>query len=503
MITDYQVRVLMKQRSKGVPLGISSSRSGMSENTARKYLRSGDLPSELKAPHTWRTRPDPFADVSGDISSLLDGDAGLQAKTIFEHFQREHPGRFGDGQLRTMQRQVKRWRVLNGPGKEVFFGQDHIPGDLCASDFCHMTRLRVTIAGQLLDHLVYHFVLTYSNWESIDVCFGETLESLSHGLQESLWALGGVPKRHRTDSLTAAVTTLGERTEFTQRYRALMSHYGLCSEHTQPVSPNENGDVEQSHYRFITRIDQALMLRGSREFGCRADYEDFLQEQVHSANLGRKVRFAQECAVLSPLPKARLDADKRLDGVRVSPFATIRVLANTYSVPSRLIGERVSACVHADTIDINYAQQTVLRLPRLRGKGKSHIDYRHVIDALVRKPGAFEGYVHRAEMFPSSHFRIAYDTLAAQSPSQAAKQYLRILQMAKDEGEERVGAALRQIALAGGALSPTAVQQAMEAAAPSPLTPCVAIAAVDLGSYDALLSHATSAAQDDRGVIHV
>ena len=84
MITDYQVRVLMKQRSKGVPLGISSSRSGMSENTARKYLRSGDLPSELKAPHTWRTRPDPFADVSGDISSLLDGDAGLQAKTIFE-----------------------------------------------------------------------------------------------------------------------------------------------------------------------------------------------------------------------------------------------------------------------------------------------------------------------------------------------------------------------------------------------------------------------------------
>jgi hypothetical protein len=498
MITDKQVRILMNQRRKGKSLRNSAAFTDISVNAARKYLRSGLLPSESISPHRWRTRPDPFADVADEITALLGNDPGLQAKTIFDHLQREHPGGFADGQLRSLQRQVKRWRAIYGPGKEVFFAQEHIPGELGASDFCHMTRLRVTIGGQPLEHLVYHFVLTYSNWEAISVCFGESWESLSHGLQEALWKLGGVPKRHRTDSLTAAVTTLGDRTEFTTRYQALMAHYDLAGEHTQPVSPNENGDVEQSHFRFITRIDQALMLRGNREFDCRADYERFLQYQVHQANLGRKERFAQECALLGPLPAARLDADKRLDKVRVSQFATIRVLGNTYSVPSRLIDERITACVHADTVDVIYAQQTIVRMPRLRGKGKSHIDYRHIIDALVRKPGAFEGYVHRAEMFPTSHFRIAYDLLAAQStPLAAAKEYLRILKLAKDEGEQRVELVLRQLVRAGsGTLSSEAVRQALaEGACCTTCVDAVRIPAVDLGSYDALLTHAPSAVQ--------
>ena len=87
----------------------------------------------------------------------------------------------------------------------MFFAQTHEPGRLAESDFTHMSELGVTIAGEAFDHLVYHFVLTYSNWEAGTVCFSESFASLREGLHNALWELGGVPRRHRTDRLTAAV----------------------------------------------------------------------------------------------------------------------------------------------------------------------------------------------------------------------------------------------------------------------------------------------------------
>jgi transposase len=152
--------------------------------------------------------------------------------------------------LRTLQRRVKGWRATEGPAKEVFFDQVHHPGRLGASDFTHMTSLGVTIGGQLFDHLVYHFVLTYSNWEAVTICFSESFESLSDGLQNALWELGGVPERHRSDRMSLAVNNLSEKKKFTERYEALMKHYGLAMEKTQAGQANENGDVEQSHRRF-------------------------------------------------------------------------------------------------------------------------------------------------------------------------------------------------------------------------------------------------------------
>ena len=187
----------------------------MSEKTARQYRNMNQLPSEAQQPHHWRTRIDPFESVWDEIQQQLQQSPGLQAKTSFESLQRQYPGRFQDGQLRTLQRRIKQWRATEDPAKEIYFEQVHHPGDLCASDYTRMGSLGITIAGQPFEHLLYHFVLTYSNWESVTLCYSESFESLSNGFQNAIAQLGSVPNRHRTDRLSAAVNNLSETRDFT------------------------------------------------------------------------------------------------------------------------------------------------------------------------------------------------------------------------------------------------------------------------------------------------
>jgi hypothetical protein len=237
MVTDRQVRSLMRYRHTQKTLRAAADKAEMDEKTARKYVGLRRLPSELKKPHTWRTHPDCFEDVWPEAREFLSDNAGLEAKALFEHLQRKYAGRFQDGQLRTFQRRIKDWRAREGPPREVMFPQRHVPGRLCQSDFTRMAALGVTIAGQPFPHMIYHFVLTYSNWETGTICFSESFESLAQGLQNALWELGGVPKVHQTDCLTSAVNKLGNVEEFTRRYTGLMSHYGMEGLRSQPRKP--------------------------------------------------------------------------------------------------------------------------------------------------------------------------------------------------------------------------------------------------------------------------
>src|SRR4051794_474038 len=278
MVTDHQVRRLRRLDLRGLSRGRAAAQAGMDDKTARKYRQLGRLPSEVRMKHDWRTKPDPFADVWPQLEQLLAVNPGLEAKTLLEHLQRQHPGRFADGQVRTLQRRVKRWRALHGPAKEVFFAQVHAPGRLGASDFTYCGDLGVTIGGAPFPHLLYHFVLTYSNWETGTLCFSESLESLSEGLQNALWELGGVPQVHRTDRLTAAVPPGAEAEVFQRHYQGLLEHYGLNGQAIQAGKANENGDAEQSHHQLKRALDQALMLRGSRDFAGRSAYWAFVQQ---------------------------------------------------------------------------------------------------------------------------------------------------------------------------------------------------------------------------------
>ena len=492
MVTDRQVRKLRALLSLGQPLAAAALKSGMTEKTARRYRDMGKLPSEAKVERDWRTRPDPFELVWPKIEEQLQLNSGLQAKTLFEWLNREHPGEFQEGQLRTLQRRIKQWRAIEGPPKEVFFRQVHHPGDLCASDFTHMTDLNVKISGHPLDHMVYHFVLTYSNWESIFLCYSESFESLSEGMQHALWQLGGVPRRHRTDRLSAAVNNLTEAREFTARYSGLANHYDLTMEKTQPRHANENGDVESSHRHFKTAVDQALMMRGNRNFADTLAYIAFLNAIAEGRNAGREKRLSEEREVLRALPKGRLASFRHVTAV-VSSGSLIQVLGNTYSVHSRLIGESVKVRVHSDHLEVWYAQKRIATMPRLRGRGKNQVNYRHIIDWLVRKPGAFENYRYRENLFPTSYFRMAYDALCECRTKQAAtKDYLEILRLAALESETAVNEVLRNLLSENtdeGAWTLESVRVGLKGfdTAAIPAATDVQIDEVDLKTFDNLL----------------
>jgi len=487
MVTDRQVRMLMKLIETEKTLATAAAKAGMDEKTARKYRRLGKLPSEVKVEHSWRTREDPFAEVWQEVKEKLEINPGLEAKTLFEDLQRRYPGRFADGQLRTLQRRLKAWRALEGPPKEVFFPQVHKPGQLCQSDFTHMNSVGVTIQRQPFGHLIYHFVLTYSNWETGTICFSESFESLSEGLQNALWELGGVPRMHRTDRLTAAVQKPDRPEEFTRRYSALLKHYGLEGDKTQPASPNEIGDVEQRHYRFKRALDQALMLRGSRDFTSRDEYAAFMRKLFSQLNSGRRDRLAEELKVLRRLPERRLESCKRLR-LRVGPSSTIRVNHNVYSVHSRLNGEMVEVRLYVEHLELWYAQRCIEKIPRLRGEGKHRIQYRHIIDWLVRKPGAFENYRYRNELFPTHRFRMAYDYLKQSKPARASKQYLKILHLAARESEIAVDDALRTLIDQEMPITFELVEAMVHSEELIPPPTELNIQEVDLTAYDALLA---------------
>jgi len=477
---------------------LAAAKAGMDVKTARKYQADGKLPSENQTERTWRTRPDPFERVWEEIRKQVDTNPGLEAKTIFEALQRNYPGEFADGQLRTLQRHLKRWRATEGPGREVFFAQQHVPGRLGQSDFTYMNEVGVTIGGQSFAHMLYHFVLTYSNWEDVTLCYSESFESLSEGLQNALWELGGVPLEHRTDRLSTAVNNMTDEKEFTARYQALLRHYRTEGQKIQTGKANENGDVEQRHHRLKRAVEQALLLRDSHDFPTVADYKRFLRGLVVQLNAGRRDRLKIEMQYLNALPDARLESAKRVK-VKVDSGSVIYVDRNVYSVNSRLIGEQVEARLSAEEVEVWYAGQKVEQMPRLRGRGKHRVDYRHIIDWLVRKPGAFANYRYRDELFPTSRFRMAWDTLRELIPLRANRRYLEILQLAAQEGEARVDDALRRLLEEGeigeGKLNGEAIRTTLSQQPSASQVTHIAVAEVALTSFDELLSGSTGVMQ--------
>jgi Mu transposase, C-terminal domain len=469
----------------GYPLSVLAAKAGMCEKTARKYLRLGKLPSQLKSPRNWRTRPDPFADVWPEMEKQLEAAPELEAVTLFEDLERRYPGRFQPGQLRTLQRRLRVWRALYGPEREVYFPQLHEPGVQAQSDFTSMNSLDVVVAGQWFPHLLYHFVLVYSNWEYGELCSSESGQALRSGLQNALWQLGRVPGEHRTDNLGAATCRTSTGREFTEAYLELMRHYGMTPTRNHPGEAHQNGDVEQSHYRAKERVDQALLLRGSREFASRSAYEQFLSQLFATSNRRRQARLEEELAVMVPLPARRLP-DYREQKVRVTRWSTVTVAHNTYSVPSRLSSYEVVARLFAERVEIHFAGQRVCEMERLRGSEGARIDYRHLIGPLLRKPGAFAHYRFRDQLFPSTVFRQAYDQLLFEAPAQASRRYLEMLAWAADHSESALETALRERLAAGQPLDlAVLVERAQQP--PSPPFWQVEVRPPTLDVYDRLL----------------
>lgn len=443
MKRDAEVKLMQRERGKGRTQEQAAARAGMSVRTLRKYEELSKLPSQLKEPRRFRTRPNPFEKDWPWIVGELERDPALQATTLFGLLCERASGGYQAGQLRTLQRQIAVWRARYGPEQEVIFSQVHEPGRAAQSDFTRMANLGVTIGGVLYPHLVFHLVLTYSNVEAVRICLSESFESLAEGLEQCLWQIGGVPREHRTDHLSAAIRPLdvAGREQATARYQALMAYYGLEPTANNIGEAHENGDVEQSHHRFKVAVDQALRVRGSRDFPNRAVYARFLQNLVRKRNLTRETRWCEERQALGPLPAMPLGLCRELR-VAVSRFSTMQVLGNTYSVPSRLIGTTLTVRIHAETIEAYLGPTQLLTAPRLPGKGRHRIDYRHIIWSLVRKPGAFANYRYHDDLFPTLVFRRAYDALQTAAPKLADRHYVRLLHLAGSTSEAEVATAL-------------------------------------------------------------
>lgn len=487
MKSDGEVRLMKRERAKGRTQEQAAARAGMSERTVRKYEHLDKLPSQLQQPRDYRTRPNPFAEDWPFVAAQLSQDPALQATTLFALLCELHPGRYQAVQLRTLQRQIATWRAQHGPEKEVFFPQVHEPGRVAQSDFTHLSDLGITLGGVPFPHLVFHLVLPFSNVEAVRVCLSESFESLAEGLESCLWQLGGVPREHRTDHLSAAIRPLDAegRAQATARYGALLAHYGLVPTTNNAGEAHENGDVEQAHHRFKVAVDQALRVRGSRDFADRAAYAHFLQGLVRQRNLTREKRWSEERQPLRSLPDLPLALCRELQ-VSVSRFSTIQVLGNTYSVPSRLIGTSLTVRIHAETIEAYRGTAHLLTVPRLLGKGQHRIDYRHVSWSLVRKPGAFANYRFHDDLFPTLAFRRAYDRLRALAPATADRQYVRLLHLAASTSEAEVETALGLLLEPGLAPTYDAVRDLIRIPTPSAI-PVLTLPQLDLSIYDRLL----------------
>ena len=488
----------MEEMTKHGQAGLAAMRAGMDPKTARKYVRGGKLPSVLVAPRDWRTHEDAFLEHWPELEAMLAESPALEAKTLFEVLTGKYPDRYEQGQLRTLQRRVKSWRAERGPDKEVMLAQFHRPGEAAQTDFTWATELAITIAGELFVHMLCVVVLPYSNWRWATVCLSESIASIRHGVQRALFQLGRVPQYHQTDNSTAAthripdgkkVTGEGSgKRPFNEDYLAIMRHFGMTARTTEVGAKEQNGDVEASNGVLKRALNQALLVRGNRDFESRGAWQFFVDELMQRANRGRGRRVAEDMAAMRALNVAKLPEFVEEDFC-VSEWSTVRVKHCAYSVPSRLIGEWVRVRIFEDRIVVRYAGKTELDCDRLRGRNLKRIDYRHMIWSLVRKPGRFARYVYREEMFPSVVFRRAYD--AIQTPHHGLKgdlEYLRILHLAAGTIEADVEAALGLLLAAGKAVTADAVKVLASAATTAIDVPELVREPVDLGAYDALLA---------------
>jgi hypothetical protein len=491
--TDAQARIIMRERSKGKTQEQAAAKSNLrSRETVRKYERLGKLPSELKKPREYRTRADPFADGWAEAERLLKNAPELEAKMLFEWLCERYPGEYQEGQLRTFQRRVSTWRALNEE-KLLSLEQVRQPGEALQTDGTWMTELGVTINGEPFPHMLIHSVLPYSNWEWGRVVQSESLLAIRMGVQSALVKLGYVPKIHQTDNTTAATHNLGPGAKdkglaergFNEEYLQLMAHYGMQPQTIHLDSPNENGDVEAANGAFKRAVKQHLLLRGSGDFESVAAYEAFLWHIMEKRNTLRSERLGEEIAVMRPLT-AKAWPEMRELRPRVNRSGIIRVRNNGYSVPSGLLGKRVKVRVYEWKIEVWYANKCVETFPRLTGIHKYHINYRHVIDTLLRKPGGFRNYRYREDLFPSSVFRRAWEVLQKQlSPRRADIAYLRILKLAAKGLETDVAAVLDELLSTQKKWDDSTVAERVQPL--KPRIPGLAVNAVNLKEYDRLL----------------
>ena len=297
----------------------------------------------------------------------------------------------------------------------------------------------MTVAGKPLAHKLYHFRLEYSGFSHAAVVLGgESFVALAEGLQDALWALGGCPKEHRTDSLSAAFRNLklDARQDVTRRYEMLMADYGMEASRNNRGRAHENGSVEGPHGHLKRAVEDALLLRGSRDFETIEDYRALLATVVSRRNARNRERIDAERRVLRRLPKRRSDGfeETLVRVTRTGGFSLRRVF---YTVPSRLVGHRLRVRLYDDRLVLFAGTDELMTLPRGHagpgGRRGRVIDFRHVLPSLHRKPMALLNWIWRDDLFPRDVYRRAFEALLEDlDDREACRRMVDLLALAHD-----------------------------------------------------------------------
>jgi hypothetical protein len=436
------MRLFMKLRQNHTT-ETASAKAGLSRATGYRLLHNPVLPSQRREPRG-RRRPDPLEHIfEAEVVPLLQAAPGLRAVANYEELLRRHPD-LQPGIRRTLERRIRAWRAIHGAERDVIFRQVHEPGRLGLSDLTDMGGLGVTIAGQRLDHLLYHFRLPWSGFEHAHVILGgESFVALAEGLQNALWSAGGAPHYHRSDSLSAAFRNLDAeaRTDLTTRYEALCSHYGMTPTRNNKGVAHENGSIESAHGHLKGAIRDGLLMRGSPDFGDLSSYRAFVDEIIGRRNANRGKGIEAERAHLQLLPERRTtDFEEVIVTVSSTGGFTLRKVF--YTVPSRLIGHRLRARLFDDRLEVFMGGTHLLTLPRGRaqanGKHNQVVNYHHVIHSLRKKPMALLHLVYRDKLFPRPEYRRAFEALCAAMPERpACKITVELLALAHERNCER------------------------------------------------------------------
>ena len=421
---------------------VAAAKAGFSRATGYRIAADPAPPLQEKKPRG-RRRPDPLADIfDTEVVPILEASPGIRPVGVFEELMRRHP-ELDPGVRRTLERRIRVWRAEHGPEQDVIFRQKHEPGRQGLSDFTRMGPLGVTVAGQPLDHMLYHFRLAWSGFTHARVVLGgESFTALAEGLQDALWHLGGAPGEHRTDSLSAAFRNLGKDAveDITGRYRALCEHYGMEATRNNRGAAHENGSIEGPHGHLKRRIADALALRGSRDFEDLDAYRRFIAEVVGRANAHRSRAIEAERATLRDLPVGRT-VDYEQISVNITSSSGFGLRRVFYTVPSNLIGHRLGGRVYDDRIELFLSGTHLLTLPRGRagatGPNAHVVNYRHVIHSLKKKPMALLNLVYRDALFPREAYRRCFETaLERVGERRACRLAVALLALAHEENCE-------------------------------------------------------------------
>ena len=473
-------------------LEVAAAKASISRATAYRIEKEARLPSQSR-PRRGRRRPDPLEHIfDAEVVPLLKAAPGIRAVAVYNEMLRRHP-ELSTSIRRTLERRIRSWRAVHGQEQEVIFRQTHEPGQLGLSDFTDMGRLGVTIAGQRLDHLLYHFRLVWSGFEHAHVILGgESFVALAEGLQNALWSLSGSPLYHRSDSLSAAFRNLDAdaKADLTHRYEELCAHYRMTPTRNNKGVAHENGSIESSHGHLKNAVRDALLMRGARDFDDLGSYRAFIDEIVSRRNVAHGKRIDAERARLQALPDRRT-TDFEEVVVTVSRTGGFTLRKVFYTVPSRLIGHRLRVRLFDDRLDVFIGGTHLLTLPRGRadanGKHDQVVNYHHIIHSLRKKPMALRGLVYRDKLFPRLEYRRTFDALIEQLPDkQACKITVELLALAHDRGCERELAEELARTLDAGELPDLAALSALFGPDPARL-PTVNVQLASLNGYEALI----------------